>query len=157
MLAPCVRLFTATVLMALCSLSWAQGTWTLRNSDGVNVAITPSYQLEVRIMPRPNETVWGKIEIPIKEEQLPELHKHRKSPNFPFIDVGIEIDRYYRTAQGRIYDDRLMVSVELDLRQWEAMKKGNRLLISLPDGTEMKESLRGSLKVLRQAETSRRN
>lgn len=150
-----VQTLITLLLLAFSSSGFGADKWTLKTVNGVNIAVTPKYALEVQMLERPQEAIWGKLEIPVTEEQLPELHKHRKSPNFPFINVGIEVDRYYRTALGHIHDDRLMVTVDVDLRQWEGMKKGNLLIISLPDGTEMKESLKGSLKVLRQAEVRR--
>ena len=150
-----VQTLITLLVLAFSTSSFGADKWTLKHVNGVNIAVTPMYNLEVQMLDRPQEAIWGKLEIPITPEQLPELHKHRKSPNFPFINVGIEVDRYYRTAQGHIHDDRLRVTVEVDLRQWEGMKKGNHLIISLPDGTEMKESLRGSLKVLREAEVRR--
>ena len=146
-------LVASLIMMTLSSSVVAQESWILQKQKGTNIAITPKHQLQIRMMERPNEAVWGRLDIPVKAAQLPELHKHRKTPHFPFVDVAIEVDRYYRTAQGHIHDDDLMVTVELDLRQWEGLKKGNHLIIGLPDGSQLKESLKGSLGVLRKAET----
>ena len=140
------------MMLSTANHSVASENWVLRKNNGGYIAVTPIHRLKIQMVERPNESVWGQLDIPVKPSQLPELHKHRKSPHFPFIDVAIEVDRYYRTAQGHIHDDELVITVELDLRQWEGLKKGNRLIIGLPDGTTIKESLKGSLYVLRKAE-----
>ena len=116
------------------------------------MALTPKYRLHIYMVDKPTEPIWGKLDIPITNEQLPELNKHLKSPNFPFINVAIEVDKYYRVMQGRIYKDELLVSVDLDLRQWDGLKKGDQLEIMLPDGTSLKENLRGSGAALRKIE-----
>lgn len=152
-----MKMLTRPTLMALLllvtsTLVQASGNWTNETLDGTLMAITPLYKLQVYQIERANEAVWGKINIPVQADQLPELHKHRKSPNFPFIDVGVEVDKYYRTAQGHIHDDRNLVTVEIDRRHWDGLKKGSQLIISLPDGTQLKESLRGSGAALRTIE-----
>ncbi|MBA56228.1 MAG: hypothetical protein CMK89_17390 [Pseudomonadales bacterium] len=145
--------FPILVVLLVCSaMAQASGSWTNQTIDGKMVAVTPNFKLQVYQIDRPNESVWGKIIVPINADQLPELHKRRKSPNFPFIDVGVEVDKYYRTAQGHIHDDQNLVSVEIDRRHWDGLKKGNHLIIRLPDGTELKESLRGSGAALRAIE-----
>ena len=147
------HLLLLTVLL-LGSSTWTQAadSWANQTIDGKLMAITPIFKLQVYQLDRPSESIWGKINIPVLPEQLPELHKHRKSPNFPFIDVGVDVDKYYRTAQGHIHDDENLITVEIDQRQWDGLKKGSHLIIRLPDGTEMKESLRGSGKALRTME-----
>ena len=130
----------------------AADSWTNSTLNGKAIAITPNYQLHIYMEAKPTEPVWGKLDIPITSEQLPELNKHLKSPNFPFINVAIEVDKYYRVMQGRIFKDQLQVSVDLDLRQWDGLKKGDQLEIMLPDGTNLKESLRGSGAALRKIE-----
>ncbi|MAR92883.1 MAG: hypothetical protein SV765_16115 [Pseudomonadota bacterium] len=145
------RVWLATLLL-LAGVAQAADSWTNRKQNGDLVALTPQYQLQVKQSPRPTEMLWGVIEVPVTPEQLPELHKHRKSPNFPFINVGVEVDKYYRTAQGHIKDDELLVEVDIDRRHWDGLKQGDRLVISLPDGTVLKESLRGSGAALRSIE-----
>lgn len=130
----------------------ASDTWSNIETANDVIAVTPQHRFHIYLAERPMEAVWGKLDIPISEELLPELHKHRKSPNFPFINVAVEVDSYYRVMQGRIYDDDLKVEVDLDLRQWDGLKKGNRLKIGLPDGTEYEESLKGSGNALRNIE-----
>lgn len=148
-------LFPFPILVALlvCSaMAQASGSWSNETINGKMMAVTPTFKLHVYQIDRPNESVWGKIEIPIQADQLPELHKHRKSPNFPFIDVGVEVDKYYRTAQGHIHNDQNLITVEIDRRHWDGLKKGSHLIIRLPDGTELKENLRGSGATLRAIE-----
>lgn len=140
------------LLMLVISHAQAADGWTNQTINGNLMAITPTYKLQVYQQARPSEMVWGKINIPVSEEQLPDLHKHRKSPNFPFIEVAVEVDKYYRTAQGHIHDDLELITVEIDRRHWDGLKQGNHLIIRLPDGTEMKESLRGSGAALRAIE-----
>ena len=140
------------ILLVCSAVSLAADTWINQTIDGTLMAITPTYKLQVYQIERANEAVWGKINIPVSVDQLPELHKHRKTPNFPFIDVGVEVDKYYRTAQGHIHDDQSLVTVEIDRRHWEGLKKGSHLIIRLPDGSELKESLRGSGAALRAIE-----
>lgn len=147
-----LRLLILLATLIASAASLAAGSWSNQTINGKLMAITPNYKLQVYIMENPNQSVWGRINIPVSKEQLPALHKHRKSPNFPFIDVGVEVDKYYRTAQGHIHDDTLLITVELDQRQWEGLKKGNQLRISLPDGTDLNESLRASGAVLRAIE-----
>lgn len=127
----------------------AADSWTTRTINGTKTAITPLHKLQVIQLPNPTETVWGQISVPIKAEQLPELEKHFKTPNFPFIDVGVDVDGYYRTAQGHIHRDVLLITVEFDRRHWDGMESGRQLTISLPDKTVIKEVLRGSRDALR--------
>ena len=126
--------------------------WTNRWDEGDLLAITPTYHLELRLKQTPNESEWGQLDIPIKAEQLDALNKHRKDPLFPYISVDVEVDKYYRTAQGHIMTDELIVKTDLDVRQWEGLKKGHHLIVRLPDGTEFKETLRGSGAALRKVE-----
>lgn len=144
--------FISLILLVLPGLAQAADSWSNQTINGMLMAITPTYKLQVYQEARPNESVWGKINIPISEDQLPELHKHRKSPNFPFIDVAVDVDKYYRTAQGHIHDDQHVITLEIDRRQWDGLKEGSHLIIRLPDGTEMKETLRGSGSALRAIE-----
>lgn len=144
-------LFTA-LLLTLAAPAFAAGEWTNRWDNGDMVAVTPNYQLEIRIAQTPNEGTWGHLVIPIKAEQLDELNKHRKDKLFPYIDVAVEVDKYYRNAQGHILADELVIKTDLDVRQWEGLKKGSRLVIRLPDRTEYRETLRGSGAALRKVE-----
>lgn len=148
------KLYYLMPLMLLLSstLTHAADRWVNQTINSTLVAITPAHQLQVFMVERPTETIWAKINIPVNEDQLPELHKHRKSPNFPFIEVGVDVDGYYRTAQGHIHDEQNLITVEIDQRHWDGLKKGNKLILSLPDGTELGESLRGSGAVLRSIE-----
>ncbi len=130
----------------------AAGQWTNHLNNGDLVAVTPAYSLELRLAKTPNEATWGHLVIPIKAEQLDALNKHRKDKLFPYIDVAVEVDKYYRTAQGHILTDELYIKTDLDVRQWEGLKKGNRLVVRLPDGTEYRETLRGSGAALRKVE-----
>lgn len=144
-------LVLSTILL-LSNPSFAAEIWTNSTKEGRPSAVTPKYQLRIYMADKPTEPVWGKLDIPITEDQVPELNKHLKSPNFPFINVAVEVDKYYRVMQGRIYKDELLVSVDLDLRQWDGMKKGDKLEIMLPDGTSLFETLRGSGAALRKIE-----
>lgn len=144
-------LFSLLLLLVSAPLL-AAGAWSTRWDNGDLLAITPNHQMVLRMDLKPGQAVWGRLIIPIKAEQLTELNKHRKVPEFPYIDVAIEVDRYYRTAQGHIFDKELYVSIELDVRQWEGLKKGSRLVIRLPDGTEYKEALAGSGQALQEVE-----
>lgn len=140
------------MLLISSALTQAADRWVSQTINGDLLAITPAYQLQVYMVERPTETIWAKINIPVNEDQLPELHKHRKSPNFPFVDVGVDVDGYYRTAQGHIHDEQKLITVEIDQRHWDGLKKGNKLILSLPDGTKLEEPLRGSGAVLRSIE-----
>ncbi len=144
-------LFSLLLLLVSAPLL-AAGAWSTRWDNGDLLAITPNHQMVLRMDLKPGQAVWGRLIIPIKAEQLTELNKHRKVPEFPYIDVAIEVDRYYRTAQGHIFEKELYVSTELDVRQWEGLKKGSRLVIRLPDGTEYKEALAGSGQALQEVE-----
>lgn len=147
-----VKYLMPLLLLVAAGISQAADSWTNQTVNGSLIAVTPTYKLQVYQIERPTETIWGKIAIPVTEEQLPELHKHHKSPNFPFIDVGVDVDKYYRTAQGHILDNKKMITVEIDRRHWDGLKNGSKLVITLPDGTEIKESLRGSGAALRAIE-----
>lgn len=143
-----LRSLLMTVLLALIPAAWADSAWSTRWDNGDLVAVTPAHGLEIRLAAHPNQSTWGTLQIPFKAEQLDELNKHRKDKLFPYIDVAVEVDKYFRTAQGHILKDQLIIKTDLDVRQWEGLKKGNRLVVRLPDGTEFKEPLRGSGKAL---------
>lgn len=146
------RPLISLVFMFACVGALAAGAWTTRWDKGDLLAVTPNHQMILRMDVRPGQAVWGRLIIPIKAEQLTELNKHRKVPEFPYIEVAIEVDRYYRTAQGHIFEKELYVSSELDVRQWEGLKKGKRLIVRLPDGSEYKEPLAGSGGALQEVE-----
>ncbi|MFZ5603064.1 MAG: hypothetical protein ACOY7J_11485 [Pseudomonadota bacterium] len=141
---PAFLLVSATALAA--------GAWTTRWEHGDLMAITPTHKMVLRMDLKPSQAVWGELLVPIKPEQVQELNKHRKVKEFPYIDVAVEVDGYYRTAQGHIFEEELYVSTELDVRQWEGLKKGTKLIIRLPDGTEYKEALTGSGSALQEVE-----
>lgn len=147
-----LRLLPAWCALLFSPVLLAGGVWTNRWDQGDLLAVTPDHQLIVRMDVKPSMAVWGTLIIPIKAEQIPELNKHRKVPEFPYIDVAVEVDGYYRTAQGHIYEKELYVSTDLDVRQWEGMKRGRRLIIRLPEGSEFREALNGSENALRQVE-----
>src|SRR5690606_18805236 len=111
---------------------------------------------ELRLAATPNEGTWGHLVIPIQAEQLEELNKHRKDKLFPYISVAVEVDKYFRTAQGHILSDKLVIKTDLDVRQWEGLKKGQKLVVRLPDRTEYRETLRGSAAALRNLEKNYR-
>lgn len=146
-----LRSLIASLLLLLALPSLA-AEWRNRTQDGERVAVTPAHGLELRLAATPNQNTWGHLLIPIQAEQLEELNKHRKDKLFPYIDVAVEVDKYYRTAQGHILTDQLIIKTDLDVRQWEGLKKGNRLIVRLPDRTEYRETLRGSANALRNIE-----
>lgn len=143
-----LRSLLMTVLLALAPSAWAETAWSTRWDNGDLIAVTPVHALEIRLAAHPNQSTWGTLQIPFKAEQLDELNKYRKDKLFPYIDVAVEVDKYFRTAQGHILKDKLIIKTDLDVRQWEGLKKGNRLVVRLPDGTEFNEPLRGSGKAL---------
>ncbi len=136
----------------LSTLAQASDRWETRTFNDQPTAVTPHQQLQVYMPKKFNQYRWGILVIPIQEEQLPALHKHRKSPNFPFIDVGLDVDGYYVTAQGHIHDEDHLLTVELTQQQWDGLKKGSKLIVELPDGTSYSETLRGSSAALKQLE-----
>lgn len=147
-----LRSLIASLLLLVCLPSLAAGEWLTRWDEGDLVAVTPANKLELRLAAMPNENTWGHLIIPIRAEQLDELNKHRKDKLFPYITVAVEVDKYYRNAQGHILSDELIIKTDLDVRQWEGLKKGKRLVVRLPDGSEFKETLRGSGAALRKVE-----
>ena len=147
-----LRSLAVMLMVFLVSPVFAASQWITRWDNGDLVAVTPGYQLQLRLAKSPNESTWGQLVIPIKAEQLDALNKHRKDKLFPYIDVAVEVDKYYRSAQGHILSDELIIKTDLDVRQWEGLKKGNRLVVRLPDGTEFRETLRGSGAALRKVE-----
>lgn len=147
-----LRSLIVSLLLILAIPAWAAPEWSTRWDNGDLLAVTPSHNLQLRLAAHPNESTWGTMEIPIRAEQLEALNKHRKDKLFPYIDVAVEVDKYYRTAQGHILQSRLIIKTDLDVRQWEGLKKGSRLSVRLPDGTEFKETLRGSGAALRAVE-----
>lgn len=147
-----LRSLLAAFLLCLGMPVLAAGEWITRWDQGDLVAVTPAHKLELRLAATPNDSTWGHLLIPIKAEQLDELNKHRKDKLFPYIDVAVEVDKYYRTAQGHILADQLVVKTDLDVRQWEGLKKGKKLVVRLPDRTEFSETLRGSGAALRKVE-----
>ena len=147
-----LRSLIFSLLALFAPLTLAADTWTTQWHQGNLVAVTPRNHLVVGMQLKPNDAVWGVMNIPIQKEQVAELNKHRMDPLFPFIKVDITVDDYYRTAQAHIYEDGLYVQTELDVRQWEGLKSGNILKVRLPDGSEFKETLHGSGKALRALE-----
>ena len=147
-----LRSLLAALLLSLGMPALAAGEWTNRWDQGDLIAVTPAHQMQLRLAAVPNEGTWGHLLIPIKAEQLDELNKHRKDKLFPYIEVAVEVDKYYRTAQGHILADQLVVKTDLDVRQWEGLKKGKKLVVRLPDGSEFKEPLNGSGSALAQVE-----
>ena len=126
--------------------------WQYQTVDGKLFAIPPDSAFTLSLENKPSDFQWGVLELPISAEQLPALHEKRKSPNFPFIDVGVEVDQYYRTAQTRILDDELKLRIEIDHRMWDHFKRGGALVINLPEGSRIKTTLRGSNAALRKLE-----
>lgn len=147
-----LRPLIAVVLLLASATAIAASGWINRVENGTMMAITPNHQLILRMDLKPNQSTWGELLIPLQPEQVAELNRHRKDKLFPYIEVAIEVDRYYRTAQGHIFGNELYVKTTLDVRQWEGLKKGKRLIVRLPDGSEYKESLSGSGKALREVE-----
>ncbi|HVL01362.1 MAG TPA: hypothetical protein VM553_16210 [Dongiaceae bacterium] len=147
-----LRSLLLPALALVSTLAVAAGTWTTRWEHGDLMAITPNHKMVLRMDLRPSQAVWGELLVPIKAEQVQALNKFRKVPEFPYIEVAVEVDGYHRSAQGHIFVDELYVSTELDVRQWEGMKKGSKLIVRLPDGTEYKEPLNGSGHALQEVE-----
>lgn len=147
-----LRSLLVACLLLLGLPALAADEWTTRWDEGDLVAVTPAHGLELRLAATPNEGTWGHLIIPIRAEQLDELNKHRKDKLFPYIDVAVEVDKYYRNAQGHILANKLVIKTDLDVRQWEGLKKGKSLIVRLPDRSEFKETLRGSGAALRKVE-----
>ena len=147
-----LRSLFACLFLLAGSTALANDEWTTRLDNDVRVAVTPTNQLLLGLARAPNEGTWGYLIIPIKAEQLEVLNKYRTDPLFPYIAVAVSVDKYYRNAQGHILANKLLVKADLDVRQWEGLKKGKRLVVSLPDGSEYKETLKGSNAALAEVE-----
>lgn len=147
-----LRALSAFLWLLITAPALADGTWTNRWDAGDLMAVTPVHQMQLRLATMPNEGTWGHLLIPVKADQLDELNKHRKDKLFPYIEVAVEVDKYYRTALGHTLADKRVVKTDLDVRQWEGLKKGRQLVVRLPDGTEYKEPLTGSRAALAEVE-----
>lgn len=92
--------------------------------------------------------------IPLSEEHTKKLKKYRINPHYSFVPTYITIDKIQRRSTGKVNEYEHYISIEVDQRQWDGIKKGSSLVIELPDGTSLEETLRGSMTVLRKVERS---
>ncbi|OUS23702.1 hypothetical protein A9Q99_27080 [Gammaproteobacteria bacterium 45_16_T64] len=119
--------------------------------EGKSVAITPNHGIALTVI-KPKNGIWGHFIIPLTPEQTEKLKKYRINPHFSFVPAYITIDKIERRSTGKVNEYEHFISVEVDQRQWAGLKKGSTLIIELPDGTILKENLRGSMTVMKKVE-----
>ncbi len=147
-------LISATLTSILLSFSaHAAGKWQEGAMDGKAVAISPSKRVTLQII-KPKDGIWGHFIIPLTPEHSEKLKKHRINPHYSFIPTYISIDKIERRSTGKVDQYQHYISIDVDRRQWSGLKKGTSLQIELPDGTQYKETLRGSFKVMKKVERS---
>lgn len=151
-----VRLATWLVWV-LCALSistvHAANTWTGTTRDGKTLAKTPEQGWVISMKRPPSDGIWGMLYLRATPEQFDTMERHRVVQNFNFVHVTAEIDDFQRQLTARFDRGKELVSVELDLPTWNAMKLGSHMTLRFPEGLELKESLRGSSAVIRVMET----
>ena len=150
------RIFTFALLTLLLNISFsipsqAEGLWHNGTMEGKTVAISPSKKISLKII-KPKSGIWGHFIIPLTKEHTEKLKKYRINTNYSFIPAYISIDGIERRSTGKVNQYRYYISIEVDRRQWDGLKKGSVLKIELPDGTVFEERLRGSMKALKKVE-----
>ena len=129
----------------------AAGSWKQGLMDGKAVAISPSKKVSLQII-KPKDGIWGHFIIPLTPKHTEKLKKHRINPHYSFIPTYITIDKIERRSTGKVNQYQHYISIDVDRRQWNGLKKGSSLQIELPDGTLYKESLKGSYRVMKKVE-----
>ncbi len=104
-------------------------------------------------MQKPKEGIWGFFYVPTTIEQTEALKKHRIDKYFSYINGIIEIDGYQHLAIAKVDEHNLFIRIQIEKDAWEHLKEGKSLILRLPDGTELKDTLKGSHKVLSRLET----
>ena len=151
---PASLLICATLISVLLSFSaHAGGKWQQGSMNGKAVAISPSKKVTLQII-KPKAGIWGHFIIPLTPEHTEKLKKHRINPHYSFIPTYITIDEIERRSTGKVDQYQHYISIDVDQRQWNGLKKGNSLQIELPDGTQYKETLKGSFKIMKKVERS---
>ena len=151
---PIFRLVPFIFLALFFSLNVHAGnSWRISTIEQSSVAITPKHGMILK-MRKPNKGLWGKLYINVDNQQIENLQKHRLDKYFSFISVGLEVDGYTRNANAKVVETKGFVRIDIDQRMWEGFKKGSKLIVYLPDGSEYTETLRGSSKALRHLEKS---
>lgn len=149
---PTALLIGILLINALLSISaHAAGGWKQGVMDGKAVAISPSKKVTLQII-KPKDGIWGHFIIPLAPEHAEKLKKHRINPHYSFIPTYITIDKIERRSTGKVNQYQHYISIDVDRRQWNGLKKGESLQIELPDGTTYKETLKGSFKVMKKVE-----
>ena len=153
MMTKSISLLISTIMIStLLSLSaHAGGKWQQGAMDGKAVAISPSKKVTLQII-KPKDGIWGHFIIPLTPEHTEKLKKHRINPHYSFIPTYITIDKIERRSTGKVNQYQHYISIDVDRRQWNGLKKGKSLQIELPDGTAYKETLKGSFKVMKKVE-----
>jgi len=153
-------LMTRTITFAILSLllstllsipAHAEGLWHNGTMKGKTVAISPSKKVTLKII-KPKDGIWGHFIIPLSQEHTKQLKKYRINANYSFIPAYITIDGIERRSTGKVNQYQYFISIEVDRRQWDGLKKGSILKIELPDGTVFQEKLRGSMNALKKVE-----
>ncbi|PCJ45748.1 MAG: hypothetical protein COA99_04195 [Moraxellaceae bacterium] len=146
-----LALFVCLINITLAAPTQAAPRWQTGTMDGKIVAISPSKKVTLKII-KPKNSIWGYFIIPLTPDHTKALEKHRINPHYSFVPTYIRIDKIERRSTGKVNQYQNYISIELDGRQWDDLKKGATLSIELPDGTQYNESLRGSMKVIRRIE-----
>lgn len=126
-------------------------SWSISQKDGSAIAITPNHQMMLK-MQKPRDGIWGKLYINLSQDQVNALKQYRLDKYFAFISVGIEVDGYTRDANAKVVESQNFVRIEIDQRMWESLKKGSKFVVTLPDGSTFKETLRGSSRAIQTLE-----
>lgn len=142
---------TLVISVLLNTPTQASGKWQQGIMGGKAVAIAPSKQVTLQII-KPKDGIWGHFIIPLTPEHTEKLKKHRINPHYSFIPTYITIDKIERRSTGKVNQYQHYISIDVDRRQWNGLKKGKSLQIELPDGTVYKETLRGSFNVMKKVE-----
>ncbi|OUR92545.1 hypothetical protein A9Q81_16505 [Gammaproteobacteria bacterium 42_54_T18] len=149
---PISLLISAILISACLSISaHAAGKWQKGIMDGKAVAVSPSKKVTLQII-KPKDGIWGHFIIPLSPEHTKRLKKHRINPHYSFIPAYITIDKIERRSTGKVNQYQHYISIDVDRRQWNGLKRGKSLQIELPDGSVYKETLKGSFKIMKKVE-----
>jgi hypothetical protein len=133
----------------------ANASWTGSTRDGKTLARSPEQGWLISKRTPPTDGIWGVLYMSMPIAAIDALKKHRVVATFNFVHVLVEIDDFQRQLTARLNEEKEIVTVELDLRTWEAIKLGKRLRLKFPDGTVLEDSLRGSGAVMQVMENER--
>ncbi len=148
-----LRLFLVIAVFLSAAATHASA-WTIKVRDSGPVASSADGRMELAAAHPRREGIWGTLTLPIKEAQVEALRAHRYDKYFAIIPVLVDIDGFQRQANAKINEPGRKVAVEIDFTSWDDIKRGNTILITLPDGKTYKQSLSGSREALRSLEKS---